>query len=277
MQIEPRVESRWLAVWVLFAGVFLAGCSVRQMIYPIPSVPVGSPPRPLTEVVLRVADGTEVVAWHRSDVGLGADRPAMVFFHGNGENLETMKWADLYADLMGLNVPFLAVDYPGYGRSTGEPSEQSLKAAAEGALDWLAQRYGDRSLVPCGWSLGAALAIHLAAVRDQQVDGLIAMSPWTSMADVAKNHFPAWLVGLALSERYDSLALASRIRQPALIVHGGSDRIIPVTQGETLAAALDRATWLRLESAGHNDLLGLPQVWQQIAAFLSDLKPRRAV
>jgi len=102
---------------------------------------------------------------------------------------------------------------------------------------------------------------------------VVAMSSWTSMADVAKAHFPDWLVGLGLRERYDSLAAAQRVSRPALILHGARDRIIPVTQGETLALALEQATWVRLETAGHNDLLGFPEVWQHLGVFLADLSP----
>jgi len=196
----------------------------------------------------------------------------MIFFHGNGENLETMKWTGLYEQLAALGVPLLVVDYPGYGRSTGQPSEESLKSAAAAALKWTREQYPNRGLVPCGWSLGAALAVHLAAAMPREVDGLVAISPWTSMHEVANAHFPRWLVTMGLRERYDSLAAASLIDSPALILHGTVDRIIPAAQGQRLAASLQTARWVPVEGAGHNDLLAFAVVWQEIDHFVSDLR-----
>lgn len=244
------------------------GCSVRGMIYPAPGVSVGTPPPSFDEVVLEIDGQTQVVGWHhaRSESVGGA---AVVFFHGNGENLETMKWGGAYGRLTDLDAPVLVVDYPGYGRSQGQPSEESLKMTAEAALIWMARRHPERRLVVCGWSLGAALAVHLAATHPDEVDGLVAMSPWTSLTEVAKIHFPDWIVSLGLRESYDSLAAAERIRSPSLIIHGALDDIIAASQGQRLAERLSTAEWVLVPGAGHNDLLGFSVVWQEIDKFLS--------
>ena len=122
------------------ASNLVGGSLVRQMIYPAPPIEVPSPPpEPLMEVDLTLADGTQVAAWHLPPPGPaaienpsgGANRPAMLFFHGNGENLGTMLLSGFFDELSALGVPVLAVDYPGYGRSGGRPSEAALAAAAE--------------------------------------------------------------------------------------------------------------------------------------------------
>jgi pimeloyl-ACP methyl ester carboxylesterase len=243
---------------------------MRSLIYPAPRVPVGAPPADFEEVSLRLDDGVRVVAWHRQPPA-GSRHPAMVFFHGNGENLETMKAAGLYARLRQLGAPLLVVDYPGYGRSGGQPGEVALKRAADSAAAWMLQRYPERGLVPCGWSLGAALAIHVATESGIGVAGVVAISPWTRLADVANLHFPAFLVGLGLREDYDSLTQARRVEAPALVVHGVRDGIIPVTQGERIAGALRQSRWVPIAEAGHNDLLAVPRVWQEIERFLDTL------
>jgi pimeloyl-ACP methyl ester carboxylesterase len=112
------------------------------------------------------------------------------------------------------------------------------------------------------------VALRLAARESETVDGVIAMSPWTSLPDVAGLHFPRWLVGLALHERYASLALAPTVTAPALVIHGAQDRIIPASQGERVAAALPNSRWLAIPGAGHNDLLSRDEVWQEMAAFI---------
>jgi len=244
---------------------------MKNLIYPAPDIQVGAPPPSFVEVVLPLADGSEFIAWHRPQTGEDS-RPAMVFFHGNGENLETMKWAGLYEQLSSLAVPVLAVDYPGYGRGTGRSSEESLKEASEVAFQWMGQQYPGRGVVPCGWSLGAALAIHLAATSPAELVGVVAISPWTSLTEVANGHFPRWLVSVGLREEYDSLTAARSIASPALILHGTVDQIIPAEQGQRLAAELKTARWVPVAGAGHNDLLSFPVVWREIDSFVSGLK-----
>ena len=256
--------------WLLLAAFPLTGCTVRSFIYPAPGVEVGIPPAGFEEVELPFVEGGRALGWHHPGPA-SSTRPAMIFFHGNGENLETLKWSGLYDRLLALDSPVLVVEYPGYGRSTGQPSEQSLKSTAEEALRWMEDQYPGRSIVPCGWSLGAALAVHLARVGPPQVSGLIAISPWTSLKAVAEIHFPNWLVGVGLHESYDSLSVADQIHIPALIVHGAVDRIIPVDQGRRLAASLADCRWLEVGPAGHNDLLGFPAVWQEIDTFVTAL------
>ena len=264
------------AAFLLWTAAFSAGCSMRSLIYPAPDVWVGAPPAGFEEVALLLDDGTQVIGWHRPRSQPG-DRPVMVFFHGNGENLETMKWSGLYEQLVALRVPLLVVDYPGYGRSTGQPSEQSLKRAATAAKQWARERYPKSGLVPCGWSLGAALALYLAATGPSDIDGVVAISPWTRLSDVANAHFPRVLVSLGLREEYDSLALAQSIDRPALVLHGTADRIIPVDQGELVAMGLKTARWIPVEGAGHNDLLSFSEVWLEIEDFVSGLRAAEGV
>lgn len=262
-----------MPVWIRIAVLFLlSGCSMRQMIYPAPPIEVGDPPPPLEEVVWQTEKGWRLSAWHLAGSAAASDRPAVLFLHGNGENLETMHRVGLFEDLLGLDVAFVAIDYPGYGRSTGRPSEASLIEAGTLALQWLSSTHPERPQVVGGWSLGAAVAIQLAAENSGRVDALIAISPWTSLSEVGAVHFPRWLVGLAIQDRYDSAAVAERVQCRSLVVHGGRDRIIPVRQGRRVAALL-RADWLEVPAAGHNDLLAQRVVWQRIGAFLSEVQP----
>jgi pimeloyl-ACP methyl ester carboxylesterase len=241
------------------------------MIYPAPPFRVPSPaPAPLEEASWSLEDGTRVVGWASSQAA-GPDSPAVIFFHGNGENLETMRMSGLYGDLDRLGIAYLAVDYPGYGNSGGSPSEVSLVEGALGGFDELGRRFPGRLRVVCGWSLGAAVAAQLAARRTAEVGGLMLLSPWTDLPALAGQHFPGFLVSLLLSERYDSLAVAPQLGGPTLVIHGREDRIIPVEHGRRLAEALPAASYLEVPGAGHNDLLGRTEVWQAMAEYLRGL------
>lgn len=244
--------------------------TARRMTYPAPPVAVPSPPPPpLEEVRLELPDGTEVAAWAGGGGDVPADAPVALFFHGNGENLETMRRAGSFRELEALDVAYLAADYPGYGRSGGRAREEGVLATGEAAVAWARRRHPERPLVLCGWSLGAAVAVASAAAHPGDVDGLVAMSAWTTLADVASVHFPGFLVRALLPERYDSLAVAARVRAPALVIHGERDAIIPVELGRSLADSLAGPTrWVPVSGAGHNDLLAHDVVWRELGDFL---------
>ncbi len=245
---------------------------VRQSIYPAPGIQVPSPPpAPISEVALSTSAGDQIVAWEHSDPALAPGRPAVLFFHGNGENLATMHMSGLFEVLSQIGVAWMAIDYPGYGRSSGTPTEAGVRAAAEAAVTWMREHHPDRPLVLCGWSLGAAAAIGTAA-RHPEVRGLIALSPWTTLSDAARRLFPAFVVQGLLRETYDSLAATREIHMPALVVHGEQDNLIPVEHGKAIAEALG-ARWVPVPRTGHNDLLARDVVWEEMAGFLNGLAP----
>lgn len=242
---------------------------IRSMIYPAPGMRIPSPPPPpYAEVRLETTEG-ELLAW-ASARGAGPGAPVVLFFHGNGENLATLAMGGALEAFDRLGVVRIFVDYPGYGESTGEPSEASLAAAADATLDWAEENHPGRAVVAAGWSLGAAVALGLADRHQDRLAGVVALSAWTSLPDIAGRIFPRLLVDNAPLDPYDSRTAAHRIELPALIMHGTRDRIIPAGHGEAVARALaGPARWVEVPGAGHNDLLGQPEVWTELERFLA--------
>jgi len=155
--------------------------------------------------------------------------------------------------------------------------EAANLAAAEAAWTWLLSNSGSRPRVIAGWSLGAAVAAQLAARHHDEPAGVMLLSAWDRLDAVARLHFPGWMVGALLSERYESVEAAKHITAPALLVHGDHDTIIPIELGRQLYAALPgEKQWVEVRGAGHNDLLSRPEAWQAIHVFLSELPKRRA-
>jgi pimeloyl-ACP methyl ester carboxylesterase len=210
-----------------------------------------------------VGDVGRVCAWFRDG---GRPGPALVLLHGNGENLETLRLSGSLQAYSALGLPWLAIDYPGYGRSEGKATESRLVASATAAVDWMRRRHPDRSLVLSGWSLGAAVALQTAT--GTAVDGVVAMSAWTSLQEIGGEHFPAWMVRLFARDSYDSLTAAESIEVPVLVIHGALDSIVPVGHGRRVAAALPDSRWVQVEGYGHNDLFAAPLVWEEIRRFL---------
>lgn len=87
----------------------------------------------------------------------------MLFFHGNAANRAASYRTRLYSSLssrLGANV--LAIDYRGFGDSTGKPSEEGLARDGRAAWDWLIREGASaKSIAVMGHSLGTSVAAML--------------------------------------------------------------------------------------------------------------------
>lgn len=197
----------------------------------------------------------------------GARRPAVIFGHGNGEVIDY--WISGVRGFQERGVSVLFVEYPGYGRSTGSPSEQSIRAGMDAAYDRPAAdpRVDSDRIFGFGQSLGAGAVCLLA--RDRPLRALILQSTFTSLDVFAVSH---WAPGFPLRDHFDNLSVAKRFPGPMLVIHGvihgRDDRLIPWQQGLRLASASGHATF-RLYDCGHGcwDPERLP-FWRDVTPVL---------
>jgi fermentation-respiration switch protein FrsA (DUF1100 family) len=89
--------------------------------------------------------------------------------------------------------------------------------------------------------------------------GLILISPFTSMADMADIVAPFLPTRLLTRDRYDSLAKAGALQLPTLILHGTQDEVIPFAMGKRLSETLANARFIPIEGGHHNDLFLLAE------------------
>jgi hypothetical protein len=250
--VRTALGRRALRVAGVSAGaVFLLGLGYvmifeDSLIY-FPAVGgVGAAPG--EDVFLTTSDGVRIHGWYRRNP---AAKAAILYFHGNGGNLEDRR--DFIGDLSDLPADVLAVDYRGYGKSGGKPSEAGLYADAAAAWDWLAAKTDPSRIVLLGKSLGAAPAIELASTR--AVGGLVVQSAFTSAPDMSRIVMPFFPARWFMRHRYDNLAKIPKAACPKLIVHSRDDEMIPFAMAERLFAAAGEpreAAWF--SGAGHNDL-----------------------
>ena len=220
------------------------------------------------------AAGDRIQGWWLPGPGTG---PVVLMFHGNAGTIAyRLDNARLMIEELGATV-FLA-EYPGYGDSEGRPSEASLFAAGEAALELARERAGDRALIVFGRSLGGAVAVHLAAGQPwggSRMDGLIVESTFTGLAELGRAlGFP--VAGPLLPYRFDSLESIARVDVPTLVLHGDRDEIVPFSMGKRLYEAATAAPVRRfytIKDAGHNDTLfvGGPEYWRTWREFLDEL------
>ncbi len=260
-------------ITLLLTQIFISGCALeRRTTYPAPRIKVISPPPPpLEEITLKYSSGQKISGWFSETTPSNDSTPVLLYLHGNGENLQTMLSAKLFGELAGLRIHFLAIDYPGYGNSTGIPSEKSLVEAADSAFNWISRNFQLNPKFLCGWSMGAAVAAQTALKHQALIDGVILINGWTVLDSVIANRYPKWMVDKLLSDHFNTLSIIPSIEVPALIMSGEFDRIVPSNHGKTLAASSPQLKkWVLVKGCGHNDVLLNRRVWQEIQVFLEN-------
>ncbi len=243
---------------------------------------------------IRTADGETLSAWW-----VPADEPrgTMLFFHGNAGNISHRLDYLLLFNRMRFNT--LIVDYRGYGKSTGSPSEEGTYRDAEAAWDYLrgARSVQAQNLVIVGESLGGGVASWLAAklslIPSPSPEGrrekdsaplleregagvrtgpraVVLLSTFTSATDLGAQIY--WFLPVRLISRlgYDNAENLKRIKAPVFIAHSRDDDIIPFSHGRKLfEGAAEPKAFLEMRG-GHNDgfIFTRPEWGAQLAAFL---------
>jgi hypothetical protein len=193
-------------------------------------------------------------------------RPAVIFAHGNAELID--HWAGFLQHFPRRGIAVCLVEYPGYGRSQGNPSQGSIRETVIAAFDTLTSRQDIDSagIILMGRSLGGAAVCLLS--KDRPSSGLILLSTFTSVRDMARKYLvPSFLV----RDPLDNLSAVSRYGGPVMVIHGLYDEVIPYTHGRRLAEASPQAILVSYP-CGHNDFPHDETVfWKDIGSFLQTL------
>jgi uncharacterized protein len=269
--------ARWLAALVVFiglAGLYAMRTSLLNSLLYFPVSRLDGTPREagLTyrDLEIPTEDGERLHGWWIPRRGDGPARGHVLHFHGNAGNVSHR--IDEAALLAAAGLDVLLFDYRGYGRSTGSPGEEGTYRDARAARAVLLRQAGvdQGRIFYLGESLGGAVAVHLAGEAPPR--GLILRSTFTSVKDMARQHYPMVPAALVV-DAYPSLLRIRALRAPLLIIHGDRDDIVPLSHGEALFAAAPPPRRLEVvRGAGHNDLLWVagPAYPAAIAAWVRD-------
>jgi hypothetical protein len=197
------------------------------------------------------SEADQIHAWFSAPENWKPQLGAVLISHGNGNNLSSMgdcvaRWRDR------LGRAVLVYDYPGYGKSTGRPSEAGCYAAGEAALAWLidAQHVSASEIILVGESLGGATAVELSTRHSVRL--LVLHSAFTSFPDVAQARMPWYPSRYLVHNQMQNIEKIGRVHCPVLITHGTADWTVPLSHGERLfAAANEPKEFIRMEGGGH--------------------------
>jgi fermentation-respiration switch protein FrsA (DUF1100 family) len=260
--LAPRLLARLrrplLRLLVIAIGTYVAVAGLLMFFedslvyHPTPaSVYWLAPPLPdVRDVLLTTCTGDSIHGWWLPSPGSSG---ALLYLHGNAGNLSSRGDTVVQLrDALGLSV--LIIDYPGFGKSPGTPSEEGCYRAADAAYDWLtdAQHIAPGEIVLFGKSLGGGVATHLARHKDHRALALV--KTYTTLPDVGAAIYPWLPVRLLMRNRFDSLGRLCDCCRPVFVAHGTADEVIPFALGQRLyEAAREPKEFFAMPNHHHND------------------------
>ena len=248
--------SLLLTVALIYAGICLAlYFGQRRLIYfPQPEVADTS-----AEAIWLDSEGERLKIWRLP----GNNGRAIIYFGGNAEQV-SRNIPDYAGWFPGTSVYF--ANYRGYGGSSGMPSEAALFADALQLFDELARRYTNIAVV--GRSLGSGVAVYLATRRP--VQQLVLVTPYDSVANIARGLFPILPTSWLLQDRFDSVARVPQVTADTLVLIAEHDGVINRRHSDALVEAFpDRQVQVEIVAeADHNTVHLWPAYARSLQSFL---------
>lgn len=243
-------------ITVLYGGA-CAYLYVNQrafLYFPTPQVAVAD-----AENIVLNSDGETLRIWRIGPPG----KDAVIYFGGNAQDVSST--IPMFLKALPNQSVYL-VNYRGYGGSTGLPNEAALYKDAAAIFDHVRQKHAHVSVI--GQSLGSGVAVFLATIRT--IARLVLITPYDSMENVAKAHFPQFPVSLLLKDKFMSSQRAGAIETPTLVLLAESDEVIPRANSEALIAAFrsSQPTVSIIRDTTHNSICTSDSCLKHLSAFL---------
>jgi pimeloyl-ACP methyl ester carboxylesterase len=266
-----RIFKIVLIIYVLI-GFGLYYLQDKLLFHPKP-LPIGYRfhfAQPFLELNLPVARGRNLSVL-RFTVDTNRRKGIVLFFHGNQDNSE--RYA-VYAPVFtrqGYEAWF--IDYPGFGKTTGDRKEEILYQDALTLYKMAIQEVPSEKIVIYGKSLGSGIASQLSSVRDCKA--LMLETPYYSFKAIAAHYFPIYPTALAKYE-LPVYAYLKTVQAPVYIFHGTEDGLLPYAQSQRLAAENKQVILFSIPGGDHNNLLQFPAFRKQLDSLLIAILGKRA-
>ncbi len=187
--------------------------------------------------------------------------PTIIYFGGNAEEVSL----NIEDFINNLPANFVLMNYRGYGLSSGSPSEEKLLADAGKIYDYALKAFQlspDR-IFTMGRSLGSGIAAHLAVKKN--LPKAILITPYNSIEETAKVHFPNLLVNFFLTDRFKTDNLIADFNNKVFLIAAESDEVIPVALAQKLYDHINcKKEMVIIQRAGHNTISNFPKYWSAL-------------
>ena len=196
----------------------------------------------------------------------------ILYLHGNADNMN--RWGEYASDFTSRGYDVLMIDYRGYGKSEGKPTEANIYKDAEAAYQWLLQKTDSQQIIIYGRSLGSGPATYLAAKYEAKL--LILETPFESIECVDDNKLPLMSFLFRTRVNFPNDQYIQKVDFPIYIFHGTEDFVVPYDCAKGLEAFLkpeDR--FITIEGGGHKNLNEFETYYEQLDLILSTNEPQK--
>ncbi len=192
-------------------------------------------------------------------------RGVVLYFHGNRDNLQ--RWGNMHRDFTSRGYDFVALDYRGYGKSTGEPGERTCYEDARLVYDRILADHHAGSIILYGRSLGSAMACFLAAhVRARK---LVLETPFDNIRGLVAAHLRRSDVPFHPAFFFPNDRHLRHAEMPAILFHGTADRVVPYESAARLKACLKPGDeFVTIPGGAHNNLPEFELYQQKLTEWL---------
>lgn len=189
----------------------------------------------------------------------------VIYFHGNKGNIN--RYAKFAPAFTNNNYEVWMADYPGYGKTTGQRTEQILYEQASQVYRMAVSKYGNDSIILYGKSLGTGIASYLASLQDCK--GLILETPYYSIPDIFRCYAPIYPVSRMITYKIPTHEYLANVKAPITIYHGTDDRVIPYRCAAKLKDLLkSQDQFITIQDGSHNDLSKFSLFQQKLDSLL---------
>lgn len=221
-----------------------------------------------------------VAAIYTGDINRIAEDTVILYCHGNRDHMD-FYWPrqKIYSHLGHLNrFGVLMIDYPGFGLSTGKPTEENMYASVDGAMKWLKSNgLTDDRLVMYGFSLGSAPTCKLSAGNyTMSPSKIILEAPFASaevmIHDASKLSIPA---SFLVNVKIDNAEQIKEVSVPLLWLHGKLDDFLAIDSHGELVYKNHNGVYkvpVRVSGGGHETVpvfMGLNEYASTILKFIT--------
>jgi len=189
----------------------------------------------------------------------------VLYFHGNKKNISWYAKYSPYFTKYGYEV--WLIDYPGFGKSTGKLTEQTLYDWANYMYNFARTRFSADSIIIYGKSMGTGIATHLASL--QPCKKLILETPYYDYPSVIKHYLPIYPIEWMIHYKIPTHDYLEKVIAPITIFQGTDDRLVTYNNAKRLKPFLKAGDeFVTIEGGSHNDLYNFKETIEKLDSLL---------
>jgi len=203
---------------------------------------------------------------HIREFKVASPKGVIIYFHGNRDDIK--KWGPIASKFTIFNYDIVVWDYPGYGKSKGEISEENINEDALLVFDYIQSNNRYKTCILYGRSLGSGVAAYTAYKRP--VDKIILETPYYSISQLVENYTYFDFISEKVPYVFPSYFYLSECKIPILIFHGDQDKLIPLESAQSLYNSMSskQKSFVLIQGGNHNNLAEYQLYWDSLAQFL---------